>query len=115
MGHANLAWAAWRDGNLAAAEQEARRAVGLWQSLSLDFPLEWVAAWPLAAVSLEAGRLDEAIELAERMLRPSQQKLPAPLESALAEAVQAWRAGRVDEARAAMNGAARPARELGYL
>ncbi|MGD8397565.1 MAG: AAA family ATPase, partial [Anaerolineae bacterium] len=51
---ANLAWVAWREGNLAQAETEGQAALEVWRQLPVGHslcPFQWTAIWPLVAVA----------------------------------------------------------------
>jgi hypothetical protein len=111
--HANRAWVALRAADGGAAREAGSEALRLWQPLSLVYPFQWLAHWPLLAVELADGRVPEALGHARAMLAPSQQRLPdtlsAPLAAALA--VEADTAS----AREHLQVASDAARRLGYL
>ena len=88
---ANLAWIAWREGDYGRAEELAREAWQGWDGYSLQRAFAWQPVFPLLGLALRAGRDDEAHELAEVLLDPTRQALPAELEETL-------RAGRLTEA-----------------
>ena len=60
-----------------------------------------VYLWPLIAVHLDAGHLAEAVAAARQLLRTARPRLSGDLESALAEADQAWDRGQPGRARPA--------------
>jgi tetratricopeptide (TPR) repeat protein len=103
VSQANLAWVAWREGNLAEAEKLARAAVASWQKSQWAYAFQWTAYWPLLAMALDRHQIPEALDHARAMLDPHQQRLPAELEAAL------------EEARARLQRAARLAQGTGYL
>ncbi|MCP3144107.1 serine/threonine-protein kinase [Pyxidicoccus xibeiensis] len=110
--HANRAWVALREGDLPAAHAAGTEALRLWQPLSLVYPFQWLAHWPLLAVALEAGQVAEALEHARAMLASNQQRLPDALTAPLAAALAS---GDGEGARAPLRQASEAARELCYL
>ncbi|WP_164010142.1 serine/threonine-protein kinase PknK [Pyxidicoccus trucidator] len=111
--HANRAWVALRAGDRAQAREAGTEALRLWQPLSLVYPFQWLAHWPLMSVELDEGRLPEALGHARAMLATSQQRLPdtlsAPLAAAVAEEASA------PSASEQLLLARESARRLGYL
>lgn len=110
----NLAWLAWRRRDLGAAEDSARQALAIWRRSPLVYPFQSLALWPLLGIALERGSEDEAWTLAEALMQPTQQRLPEPLDSALASALRAREEG-MGGAGALLRDAALSARGLGYL
>ncbi|MFO7697740.1 MAG: BTAD domain-containing putative transcriptional regulator [Anaerolineae bacterium] len=108
----NLAWVAWREGKPAEAEELGWAALSQWQASALVYPFRWIGLWPLVAVALARGQVEEAGGHALALLEPTQQRLPealnAPLEAA-AHADSQGMAGR------RLYRATEIARELGYL
>jgi predicted ATPase/class 3 adenylate cyclase len=86
---ANLAWVAWRDGDLDRAELAAERALSVWRGESRSGPtiFQWTARFPLAGVHLAHGRLDAALEQLRALLDPALHPLPPELCSLVEEAV----------------------------
>jgi hypothetical protein len=111
---ANLAWIAWREGDLSEAEANGQAAVDIW-SQGQPFPFEWTAHWPLAAVALARQDLATAMTHARSMLHPLQQLLPEQMATAMEAAIQAWDQGQADAAQAHLQYAAEMAADLGYL
>jgi hypothetical protein len=111
----NLAWVAWREGNLAEAEELARAAVETWQRSQWAYAFQWTAFWPLLAMALDRHEIPAALDHARAMLDPHQQRLPAELEAALEEAIQAGGRDEPEEAGAHLQRAARLAQGTGYL
>ncbi len=83
LAQANLAWVAWREGDMDEAQTLAQAALDSWQRSQLVHAFHWTGRWPLLAMALDADRLSEALDHARAMLDPMQQKLPRPMESAL--------------------------------
>jgi tetratricopeptide (TPR) repeat protein len=111
---ANLAWVAWRERHIEEAVQGCLAALESW-SRGLSYPLHWLALFPLMAIDLERGRIEDAISRARMLLRPEQQRLPDELARPLASAREARDRGGADFGREALEEAARAARRLGYL
>ncbi len=96
--YAQQAWVASTRGDHDRVRAEGERALALWQESAGDFPFRWLAAFPLLSAALASGDLRSAADLARRSLEPSQQRLAAPLETALQGGLDAW--GRGDTAGA---------------
>ncbi|WP_043390228.1 ATP-binding protein [Archangium violaceum] len=112
---ANQAWLAWLRKDLAEVVEKGRAAQGFWGQISLVYPFQWSALFPLLAVALPAGRLSEAVEHARALVKPTQQRLPASLEFVLQESVAEWERGQEEAARASLSRAVALAEEFGYL
>ena len=115
MAKANLAWVAWREGNLSAAQDNGRVALETWQQAPLASPFQWAALWPLMAVAMTQNRVSEAIDHARVLLEPSQQRLPDALAGMIQKAVVTWEGGRSEMAHAHLSRAIELVQELGYL
>jgi tetratricopeptide (TPR) repeat protein len=115
LAQANLAWVAWREGDLVQAEELGQAALESWQRGQWVYAFHWTARFPLLAVALERGRVPEAIKHAHGMLDPRQQKLPDPLEAALQAGVQASENDQLEEARKHLKRAVTVAQETGFL
>ncbi len=115
MARANLAWVAWRQGNLSEAQANARAALDGWKALQVDYPFHWTALWPLISIALARDQLSAAIDDARLLLAPQQQPLPDALRATVEAATQAWDSGRLGAARAHLQQAAALAGEMGYL
>jgi DNA-binding SARP family transcriptional activator len=81
---ANLAWLAYHQGDLQEAERLAENALQNWQHG--DYPMEWLAYFPLAAIALDKGDLQKAHACLAAILHPNQQCLPEDLEAILERA-----------------------------
>lgn len=115
MAIANRAWVTWRGGDEETATADALSALDTWETLPVRYFYDWMALWPLLAISLAAGRTDEAAGYARRMLPPPQQLLQQPARDMVEHAVQAWDAGKPAEAAELLRTAVRAAGDLGYL
>jgi tetratricopeptide (TPR) repeat protein len=113
--HANLAWLAWRAGNLPEARARGQQALTAWRGTSLVFASEWIALWPLIGVALAENQVAEAAEYARALLDLKQQRPPEVLEAALEAAVRAADMSDLEAVRAELARALEPARALEYL
>jgi DNA-binding SARP family transcriptional activator/tetratricopeptide (TPR) repeat protein len=114
---ANLAWVAWRSGELLAAERDSAEAWELWQKIPYaGFPtIQWIATWPLIAVLLAREQTADAVAHVRALLDPERQPVPEPLRTLLASGVEAWDGGNADAARTKLGSAAVLAADHGYL
>jgi len=111
----NLAWLAWREGDLAEAEKQARTALELWDQSAFVYAFHWTALFPLLVMAVERDALAEALEHAQALLHPQQRRLPESLEAALEAAIQVGDDGQVETARQRLERVIQVAQETGYL
>jgi tetratricopeptide (TPR) repeat protein len=110
-----LAWLAWREGDVAEAMKQGRAALEIWDQTPFVYAFHWTALFPLLALAVAQEQIPEALDHAQALLHPQQQKLPESLEAALAAVIQA---GENDGAEAATHHLERViqvAKETGYL
>jgi hypothetical protein len=115
LARANLAWLAWREGDLPEAEKQAHAALELWEQSAFIYAFHWTALFPLLAIAVEQGAIAEAVDHARALLHTQQQRLPEPLETALEAAIQA---GEEEGAKAAaqhLERVVQVANETGFL
>jgi tetratricopeptide (TPR) repeat protein len=112
---ANLAWVAWRNGNLCETKKAARAAHAIWHKTDDVSPFHWIALWPLIGVALAGDHLADAVDHAREMLGPTQQPLPDVLAATLEEAIEYWDRDKADEVRQCLEQAIEMAPEWGYL
>lgn len=112
---ANLAWVAWREGNLAEAEVQGQVALKLWEQLALVYPFHWLALWPLIGVALAQDQVSTAINYARPLLEPRQQRLPDALTGVVEEALQAWASDQPEIAKLHLSRALEIAQKMKYL
>jgi hypothetical protein len=118
MAKANLAWIAWAEGDWVEARANGQAALTTWRQLEarqFTLPFQWMALWPLMAVSIAQNYLTEAVDYARSLLTPPQQRLPDLLAAVVSEAIQAWEAGQPDLAKFHLNRAIEIAQEMKYL
>ncbi|HXW80618.1 MAG TPA: AAA family ATPase, partial [Acidimicrobiales bacterium] len=96
MAKALLAWAAWKEGRLAAAGELAEEARDSWKPFLGLYPFGCACLLPLAAVRLAEGRGEEAVRAAVELLEPPQLRLPVELEKRVGLAISAWDGGQQD-------------------
>jgi tetratricopeptide (TPR) repeat protein len=118
MAIANRAWVAWRSGEEQMAATDAQAALDMWEGLPVRYFYDWMALWPLVAMALASGKVEEAVERARGMLPPPQQRLQEPVATLVSRAIHAWDAEQVTEAEELLRRAVRAAGaadDLGYL
>ena len=89
VAHANLAWVAWRDGQLARVPVHATTALEAWGRMPsvYVFSYQWLARTPYAAYLQREEKPDAALEQLEFLLREHQQAPPPALAAAIQRAV----------------------------
>jgi tetratricopeptide (TPR) repeat protein len=108
----NMAWIAWREGNMAEVKEHGQAAL---ESLAEDEPFLWVALWPLVGLAVREQRLSSAITYARMLLAPLQMRLPDALTALLEEAIRSWDSDQLESSRLLLNEAIIKAQEMGYL
>jgi len=114
---ANLAWLAWREGDLSRAEAKGQAALASWHQLPAGHAscaFQWTALWPLIGVALAHNRTSAASGYGRALLEATQQRLPDALTEAVKNAVTAWEESESEAARAWLDQAIVLAQELGY-
>lgn len=86
---ANRAWLALVEERRHEARVEAEAALDAWRTVRVPYPMQWLAVFPLLALVVDAGRVEEAADLARRLFEPEQQRLPETLSVVLEDAIQA--------------------------
>ncbi len=113
VSQANGAWLHFRAGDWPQARDQAGAALTSWAKVL--YPFQWLAHWPLLAISLRQNRLPDAIAAARAMLDPGQQQLPHEVDTVLGTAVAAWDAGDETAVRTHLATAVELAAHYGYL
>lgn len=88
--------------------------MAIWDRGALVYPFAWAAVWPLVVLGLEEERYEVVMALAQRLLSPEQQRLPATIEAELGHALAAHRTGHPSAARARLRQALAAAEQAGY-
>jgi DNA-binding SARP family transcriptional activator len=112
---ANLAWTEWRQGNLTDAERLAQAALNTWHAPTRWYPFFWLGLLPLLSLALCQNSIDQAVEFAQQIVDPRQQKLPDPIEPLIQQAISAWQAADAITTRRLLNDAIDHAQSFGYL
>ena len=89
-------------------------ALDLWRTSIVSYAWYWLCLWPMIAVRLRSGHIAEAIDIADQLLAPPQQRLPEDLESLLKAARTAWEEDEHQVARDKLGDALRLAVALGF-
>ena len=111
---ANQAWVAWREGDL-AERNSGPGALQAWQHSQWTYAFQWMARLPLLAVALDRDQVPEAVEHARALLDLQQQKLPEPLDTAVAAAVAAAGQEAPEVTHGRLARVVQVAQETGYL
>lgn len=80
---AHHAWLAYHEGKKDVARLHARTAIETWDSLTSNYPGQWVALSILLALAVEEGNATDASAYAQALLHPSLQRLRVEVESSL--------------------------------
>ena len=113
--HGNLAWLAWRTGDLPLVRSHGQAALEAWQKLPAGYICAWTAYWPLIGAALAERDTAAAVGHAQTLLDERQQRPPRVIEIALEAAVHTAQSGDLAAAHALLAAAQTPARDLGYL
>ncbi len=100
---ANLAWAAWRQSQVADCEARAGNALAQWADLPpghASAAFQWTALWPLIGVCLSQGRIGEAVTHSAALLAPELMRLPAEIEESIGSALACWERGDEEQTMA---------------
>jgi tetratricopeptide (TPR) repeat protein len=112
---ANLAWVAWKEGQLDEAAALCHSALARWAPLALVFPFQWMARWPLLAMALGQGEPGAARVHARALLEPRQQQLPATAQEELERSLEDGGHDRWEESAARLHRALELATLNGHL
>ena len=115
LAHGNLAWVAWRRGDLGQVEEHAAAALRCWQQATVSYAMQWTALLPVVAARLAAGQIAAAVEDARRLLDPAQEQLAPPLAATLTQALAAWEQDDDQLTRDRLTATVGLARDLRYL
>jgi hypothetical protein len=115
---ANQGWAAWRKEVWAEAKDHCLAALDLWEQVAdhhASCVFQWTARWPLVALALAQDQLEAALQQAQFMLNPPQQRLPAQLTAMLEDAAAAWAQAQPARVKNVLEKAVDVAQALHYL
>jgi class 3 adenylate cyclase len=115
MADANLSWVAWARGDFADAKRVATEALRSWHSMEEPYGFDWMALWPLVAVSLAEHRLTDAIEHTGALFAANQHPLPSDLAEAARRAIESAKDKDHEALQTNLRAALAKAEELGQL
>ena len=118
MAQAQMAWLAWRTGDLAEAKRLAEAAIEDWNRLEgaqAVVMFRWLALFPLMDMALQEGEIEQAVHWSRELLTPTQQRLPDDLTSLLERAIAGWEDGHRDTAAHWLHQSLRCSQALHYL
>jgi hypothetical protein len=111
----NMAWLAWKDGDLDSAVQYGMKAFVMRNKSQALPPLQWSACFPLLAAALDMHDLDLECRAAKAILSPEQQPMPEAIAFLLSEGVKAAMASIKSESERVFSQAVEVAIQHGYL
>ncbi len=114
MAHAENAWLAWREGDMAETIRQAQAAIEDWGGLG-TYAFRWLALFPLLGVALQQEDVAKAISWGQHLILAPQQRLPDELTQRLEEAVTAWEHNQSDMTNDLLWQALRLAHKMHYL
>ncbi len=113
MARGNMAWVAWREGNILEAHKHAQAGL---EAFDVEGePFEWTTLWPLIGIAVVQQQLADAIRYVRMLLVPEQQRLPDTLTADLEQTIQAWDSDRAERAYTKLQEAIPLAQQMGYL
>jgi hypothetical protein len=118
MARAQYAWLAWRAGDWVETKRQAGVAIDDWGGLGQAqsvVPFRWFALFPLMGVALQEEDVEQAVQWAQHLITPPQQRIPDELTTLLEWAVAAGEKGQWDATSDLLRQALRLARELHYI
>jgi eukaryotic-like serine/threonine-protein kinase len=115
MAKANLAWIAWKEGELDDCEKLAREALELWHGMEDPLSMDWMALWPLIATALARKQTEHAVKFAKGLFPDSQHPIDDEVMSATGQAIDSWRKGEAEVAAAQMQTALQTAVQHRYI
>jgi hypothetical protein len=115
MAKASLAWAAWREKNEVEAEKLASEALNLWHAMEDPYSMDWMALWPLIAITFARRDVARAIEFANGLLEENQHPPPEKLTAVVRRACEEWQNGVQEKAASSLAEAIKIAKEFHYI
>ena len=115
MAEATLAWVAWRRGNHIEAETLAEKALQLWHGMDDPYGFDWMALWPLIAITVSQNDSVRAIGFVRGLVDEHQHPLPDKLSTPIHAALAEWQNGSCGAAASHVAAAVKLAEELNYL
>ena len=112
---ANDAWVQWSSGETAQVDLLGQSALDTWANLPERYPVDWMALWPMIALSVSRGDIGRAVDLARGLLAPTQEPLPSTLRDVVSDAVDAAGSGNTAKAAETISRAVETAHRTGFL
>lgn len=113
VARANLAWLALRRERMDEAREDAQQALSLFDKV--QFPLKYLAVFPLLSLALQEGDMQTAASLADKMLASRTKRLPPDLTQHLLLGAGYGQEGQNDVAFDHLSRAVSLAQETGYF
>ena len=115
--HANLAWVAWREGDLERMSRETELSLAHWARLAprYPYPFQWLARLHRVAAAIELNTARQALGDVRVILGPLQHRLPDAITRPLESALDASELGDDDLAEQHLHVGVEGARTLGLL
>lgn len=115
MAKANIAWVEWRNGDIQKSEVAAAEALELWHAMEDPYGFDWMAVWPLVAISFARDDVRGAIDQLKGLFGPHQHPIPDELAEVSRRAIAAAESGDTDGAVAKLRRALEIADKIGHL
>ncbi|MBN1606138.1 MAG: protein kinase [Polyangiaceae bacterium] len=115
VAEANLAWVAWKAGDLAGVKAHGEAALKAWDHPPALYPFQWLARWPLLAAAAAAGSVPDAAEHLRALLDSRHQTLDEATTSAIRQVLENLARGDGDAARAGIHALVEHGRRSGEL
>jgi hypothetical protein len=115
MAKASLAWVAWRRGNEIEAEMLAEQSLQLWHGMDDPYGFDWMALWPLIAITLGRKDMVRAIGFVRGLLDEKQHPMPDELSAPIRAALAEWQNRCSSGAASHVAAGVKLATELNYL
>jgi serine/threonine protein kinase/tetratricopeptide (TPR) repeat protein len=115
VAEANLAWLAYRAGDLAGVKAHGEAALEAWDHPPALYPFQGLARWPLLAAAAATGSAPDAAEHLRALLDQRQQQLEQSTERSIRKALEDLARGDAEAARSEIRLLIERARDNGEL
>jgi len=118
MAYAHYAWLAWRAGDLKGTKLHGQAAIEEWGGLGAAqsvVPFRWLSLFPLMGAALQDEEIEKAVEFAQLLLTPPQQRLPDDLTNLLRRSVSEWAEDQASRSHDLLRQAIQLAHKMGYV
>ena len=113
--YGHQAWHANRSGDIEKAHSLAEEGYHLLQGVPIGGVIVWIPLWPLIAVEISKGQLEDAINHVRVLIGPTQQPQPETVAAQLQLALDAWAEGNINLSEQHLLHASQIARQYGYV